>query len=120
MAGVVNAPEEPRSLALASNVVEPIVGWITLIERSDPSPAQWFAPSYQHAVGPPHGTLGSYTQSYGSAIPEPIMIQHAGITYTSFNGYDGVVTDYAPSFRPYPAGMIRFGRGRMIFGRRGY
>jgi len=120
MAGAVNAPVEPRSLALASAVAEPIVGWITLIERSNPSPAQWFAASYQPAVGQPLGTLGVYTQSYGSATPEPIMIQHAGITYTSFTGYDGIVADYAPSFRPYPAGMIRFGRGRMIFGRRGY
>jgi len=70
--------------------------------------------------GNPVVTTGGSSNLSWPATSDPIMVNRDGITYTAFSQYEGIVADHAMSYRHNPAGaVIRFGRGRGVFGRRG-
>ena len=71
-------------------------------------------------AGKPVVTTGGFSNLSWPTTSDPIMVNHGVITYTAFSQYEGIVADQAMPHRFNSAGaMIRFGRGRGVFGRRG-
>ena len=71
-------------------------------------------------AGKPVVATGGPSNLSWPTTSDPIVVNHGVITYTAFSQYEGVVADHAMPHRFNSAGaMIRFGRGRGVFGRRG-
>jgi len=65
-------------------------------------------------------TTGAFSNPSWPTTSDPIVVNQGVVTYTAFSQYEGVVADHAMPHRfNSPGAMIRFGRGRGVFGRRG-